>query len=451
MAIEDCGSATCHLAVDSGRALCALNLGGSGHTGGVNVELINTGAELMLGRVLNTHQQWLCRQLADLGLVVTRQVAVDDGADSIARAVREALDRATLVIVTGGLGPTSDDRTRDAIAALLGRALRLDESVLTQIESYFSARRRVMVESTKVQAQVPEGARVLMNAFGTAPGLVMETASDPAAGPRQLLIMLPGPPRELKPMFTTQVVPLLREAYPDETALVCQTLRTTGLGESLVEEKIAPTLSSLVQEGLELGYCARIGEVDVRLAARGGRARALVGEAEQIARGLLGNLVFGAEEDSLEGVVVKRLTERRQTLATAESCTGGLIANRITNVPGASVVFWGGVVSYANEAKQSFLEVPPALIEEHGAVSKVVARAMAEGARQRGGADYALAVTGIAGPTGGSEAKPVGTVFIGLASAAETTVKRYLNPFDRETFKWVTSQQALDLLRTALA
>ncbi len=262
--------------------------------------------------------------------------------------------------------------------------------------------------------------------------------------------MLPGPPRELKPMFTTQVVPLLLEAYPGETAFVCQTLRTTGLGESLVEEKIAPSLAPLVQAGLELGYCARIGEVDVRLAARGGRARELVEEGARTARGLLGELVFGSEEDSLEGVVVRALTARKQTLATAESCTGGLIAHRITNVPGASVVFWGGVVSYANAAKQSFLEVPAALIEKHGAVSRPVAQTMAEGARRRGGTDYALAVTGIAGPSGGSKTKPVGTVFIALASAAGTTVKRFLNPFDRETFKWVTSQQALDSLRKTL-
>ena len=416
----------------------------------MNVELINTGSELMLGRTLNTHQQWLCRQLAGLGLVVTRQVAVNDTADTIASITREALGRATLVITTGGLGPTSDDRTREAIAALLGRKLRLDESVLRHIEHYFAARQRVMAESTKVQAMVPEGATVLQNGFGTAPGLVLEISPANPASPRQLLVMLPGPPRELRPMFADQVAPILRQTYPLETALVCRTLKTTGLGESLVEQKIAPSLEPLVQAGLELGYCARIGEVDVHLAARGQQARQRVAEAEQITRTLLGELVFGVDDDTLEAVLVRRLTERKQTLATAESCTGGLIANRITNVPGASVVFWGGLVTYANAAKEKFLAVPAATLAEHGAVSKSVARAMAEGARRRCGTDYALAVTGIAGPSGGTTAKPVGTVFIALATPREIIVKRFLNPFDRETFKWVTSQQALDLLRKNL-
>jgi nicotinamide-nucleotide amidase len=195
---------------------------------------------------------------------------------------------------------------------------------------------------------------------------------------------------------------------------------------------------------------ARIGEVDVRLAAQGESRARLVAEAEQVARPLLGELVFGMDEETLEEVVVRELTARRLSLATAESCTGGMIANRLTNVPGASQVFWGGVISYANAAKDSLLGVAPALLAEHGAVSEPVARAMAEGARLRSGADYALAVTGIAGPGGGSDAKPVGTVFIGLAAPGRTSTVRHLNPFDRETFKWVTAQQALDLLRRAL-
>ncbi|MBI5384400.1 MAG: competence/damage-inducible protein A [Verrucomicrobia bacterium] len=417
----------------------------------MNIELINTGAELMLGRVLNTHQQWLCRQLADMGLVVTRQVAVDDSASAISQAVQEALARAPLVITTGGLGPTSDDRTRDVIAALLGRKLHLDDAVLRQIESYFTARKRRMVESTKVQALVPEGATVLLNAFGTAPGLVIEAGHASHCDLPQLLVMLPGPPRELRPMFTNQVAPLLKQRYPQQTALVCRTLKTTGLGESLLEEKIAGPLQPLVAAGLELGYCARVGEVDVRFAARGELAAKLVAEAESLARSLIGELVFGADEDSLEAAVVQSLTERKLTLATAESCTGGLIANRLTNVPGASVVFWGGLVSYANEAKQASLGVRAETLAQHGAVSRQTACEMADGARQRAGTDYALAVTGIAGPTGGTADKPVGTVFIGLATPGETLVQRHLNPFDRETFKWVTSQQALDLLRRAVS
>ena len=414
----------------------------------MNIELINTGGELMLGRVLNTHQQWLCRQLADLGLVVTRQVAVDDTAETIRQAVAEALERATLVITTGGLGPTSDDRTRDVIAALLGRRLLHDPAVWRAIEDYFAALKRAPLESMQVQALAPEGAVVLPNSFGTAPGLLLEI---PPAGTRTQtarLIMLPGPPRELRPMFLNQVRPLLERAYP--STYRCVTLKTTGLGESLVEQRIAGALEKLVQTGLELGYCARIGEVEVRFGARGATAESMIREAEGIVRPLLGEVIFGRDDDSLEAVVVRRLTERNQRLATAESCTGGLIGNRLTNVPGASVVYWGGVISYANEAKIDLLGVRPETLAAHGAVSEATAREMAEGVRRRAGADYALAVTGIAGPGGGSAAKPVGTVFVALATPQRTVVEPRLNPFDRETFKWVTSQQALDLLRREL-
>jgi nicotinamide-nucleotide amidase len=411
----------------------------------VHIEIINTGAELMLGRVLNTHQQWLCRQLADHGYPVQRQVAVDDTAAAIEQAVREALAAADLVIVTGGLGPTSDDRTRDLIAQLLGRKLKEDPAIVAHIESFFTARKRPMPARTAVQALVPEGATVLANAHGTAPGLVMDVPR--SGGPASLLVMLPGPPRELQPMFSGQVLPLVRKHFPLLTKFVCRTLKTTGLGESLVEEKIVGPLQPLVEAGLELGYCARTGEVDVRLVAHGGQATRLVADAERLTRQTLGDLVFGADEETLEQVIVHLLTERKQTVALAESCTGGFIAHRLTNVPGASVVFLGGLVTYSNDAKQKLLGVQPATLLAQGAVSEATAREMAEGARLRTGADYAVAVTGIAGPGGGSADKPVGTVWIALATARATLALRQLNPYDRETFKYITSQQALNSLR----
>ena len=413
------------------------------------VELINTGAELMLGRVLNTHQQWLCRRLADLGYVVSRQVAVPDTAEGIEQAVREALGRADLVITTGGLGPTSDDLTRDLIARLLGRTLQEDGKVLAHIRQFFESRRRPMPDRTKVQAMIPEGATVLHNPNGTAPGLGMEVRPNPfrADGKPSWLIMLPGPPRELRPMFTDTVVPLLRKALPLPSVFVCRTLRTTGIGESMVQEKVAGPLQVCVDAGLELGYCARPGQVDVRLSARGEQAEGVVRQAEAIVRPLLEPHLYAVEDEEIEGAIVRLLTERKATLALAESCTGGGIANRITNVPGASAVLLASLVTYSNAAKQEFLGVQKATLESHGAVSKEVAREMAEGARARTGADYALAVTGIAGPGGGTEEKPVGTVFIGLASAAVTVVVRNLNPYDRETFKLVTAQQAMELLR----
>jgi len=416
----------------------------------MRIDIINTGSELLLGRVLNTHQQFLCRRLADLGHAVERLECVSDSGADIEAAVRAALARADLVITTGGLGPTSDDRTRDRIAALLGRKLLANDAVLQRIQGWFCNRKRPMPESTAVQAQVPEGAIVLMNDHGTAPGLIIEVPAGqfrPAPG---WLIMLPGPPRELRPMFDLQVVPWLRTQFPAQEIFVCRTLKTTGIGESRVEEMIAPRLEGLVSNGLEIGYCARTGEVDVRFVARGAQAGALVEEAERLTRKFLKDTIFGAEDDQIEAVVVRMLADRGQWLALAESCTGGFIVNRITNVPGASAVLWGGCVTYANEAKMKLLGVRAETLRDHGAVSEATAREMAEGVRRAAGSDYALAVTGIAGPGGGTADKPLGTVFIGLATAATTQVQRWVNSFDRETFKYVTSQQALDLLRRAI-
>ena len=417
------------------------------------VELINTGSELMLGRVLNTHQQWLCRRLADLGYTVPRQVAVPDTSSDIQQAVREALARADLVITTGGLGPTSDDLTRDLIAQLLNRKLREDAAVLAHIRHFFESRRRPMPERTRVQALVPAGATVLPNPHGTAPGLALEVRPNPfrADGQPAWLIMLPGPPRELRPMFTDSVVPLLQRVLPPAGRFACRTLRTTGIGESVVQEKIGGPLQRWVEAGLDLGYCSRPGQVDVRLAARGDEAEQQVREAEAVVRDLLAPHIYGVEDEELETVIVRLLTQRKKTLALAESCTGGHIANRITNVPGASAVLLAGLVTYSNAAKEKFLGVRADTLARHGAVSEPVAREMAEGARQQAGADYALSVTGIAGPSGGTPEKPVGTVFIGLASPSGTVVERSFNPFDRETFKQVTAQQALDLLRRTLA
>jgi len=416
------------------------------------IELINTGSELMLGRVLNSHQQWLCRQLADLGYIVTRQVAVSDAARDIEQAVAEALGGADLVITTGGLGPTSDDLTRDLVAKLLGKELREDPATLAHIRSFFQARQRIMPDRARVQALVPEGGEVLANPNGLAPGLVLEVRPNRfrAAGQTSWLVMLPGPPRELRPMFTQAVVPLLRRVFGLNAEFVCRTLRTVGIGESFVEQAIAGPLANLVQEGLEIGYCARPGQVDVRLAARGLMAHRQVTAGEALVRDGLDPHIFGEEGIELEAVLVGLLTARKQTLALAESCTGGAIAHRVTNVPGASAVLLAGLVTYSNEAKQKFLGVQAETLKQNGAVSEPVAREMAEGAARQTGADYALSVTGIAGPSGGTADKPVGTVFIGLTDKSETTVEKNFNPYDRETFKQVTAQQALELLRKKL-
>jgi nicotinamide-nucleotide amidase len=412
------------------------------------IELINTGAELLLGRVLNSHQQWLGRRLADLGYPVNRQVTVADSARDIEGAVQEALARVDLVITTGGLGPTSDDLTRGVIARLLGRKLHEDEAVLAQIKNIFTQLKLRMPASTRAEALVPEGALVLPNANGTAPGLALDLQPNPFRSDGQIswLVLLPGPPRELRPMFDESVVPLLRRVFPLKEPFVCRTLRSTGLGESVVQEKISGPLESLVEAGLELAYCARPGQVDVRLAAQGANAEKLVDEGQALVRARLGDDIFGQDDDELAAIVIHLLAERRQTLAVAESCTGGCLAHQLTNVPGASAVFLSGFITYSNETKQKFLGVKASTLEQHGAVSEAVACEMAEGARRANSADYALAVTGIAGPSGGTPQKPVGTVFIALASTGQTQVWRKQNPWDRITFKEVTARQALNEL-----
>jgi len=400
--------------------------------------------------VLNTHQQWLCRELADRGRTVARQTAVPDTAADIVEAVRESLGRSDLVIVTGGLGPTSDDRTRDLVAQLLGRKLSLDAKIVEKIQSMFARRKRTAPPGMEIQAMVPEGAVVLPNDFGTAPGLALNVEAGRFRAKTSWLIMLPGPPRELKPMFLSSAVPLIEREFAHQEEFACRTLKTTGIGESWVEEQIDGPLQQLIKRGLDLGYCARVGEVDVRFVAQGSGAAALVKEAESLVRSILTENIFGTDDEQLEQVVIRLLTEKQKKIALAESCTGGFIANRLTNVPGASAALMAGLVTYSNEAKQKFLGVKPETLAAHGAVSEATAREMAEGARVQTGTDYAIAVTGIAGPTGGTEEKPVGTVFIALAGPTGTEVKRQLNTFDRETFKYVTSQQALEMLRRAL-
>jgi len=432
----------------------------------MNIELVNTGSELMLGRVLNTHQQFLCRRLADLGHVVTRQVAIADTGGEIQNAVREALGRADLVITTGGLGPTSDDITRELIAELLGKKLVKNLAVLAHIENFFAQRGRPRPPKTDVETFVPEGAEVFLNATGTAPGLAMRVNE---AGSLRLkdgykqrppssiinslssrwLIMLPGPPRELRPMFDQQVVPLIQREFAEEI-FICRTLRTTGIGESRVQEYVAADLQPLVARGLEIGYCARPGAVDVRLTAGGATAEKLVADGTAVVQRILGANIFGFDDDEIEAVVVGLLRLQKKTLALAESCTGGALADKVTNVPGASEIFLGGVVSYANAAKEKLLGVRAETLAAHGAVSEPVAAEMAVGAREKFGSDFAIAVTGIAGPAGGTPEKPVGTVFIALASAAGVEVKKFLNVWDRVTFKQVTATQALEWLRTAL-
>jgi nicotinamide-nucleotide amidase len=403
------------------------------------VEIINTGTELLFGSVVNTHLAYLGLQLFSLGLRVDRQTTVPDGL-AIADVVREAASRSQLVIITGGLGPTSDDVTREVVAELTGRTLRFDESVFSKIEAHVLKRGFRFSDAIKRQAYVLEGATVLPNDFGTAPGLYL-----PATPAFPDLFMFPGPPRELRPMFQVYATPIIRKivGHSDLRAMV---FRTAGIGESAIQELVGADLATI--PAIEVGYCAHVGAVDLRLIGTG----SAVEQGAIIVRDKLDSYIVSADGRALEEIVVELLTKRNETLAVAESCTGGYLASCITNVSGSSAVFLEGNVTYSNEAKIRALGVPGPVIERLGAVSEEVAAAMAEGARARSGASYALSTTGVAGPTGGTEEKPVGTVFIGLASATGSTeVQKLFFPSDRLTFKQVVTQRALDLLRRRLS
>lgn len=408
----------------------------------MRVVVINTGTELLLGDVVNTHINFIAREIFALGLRVDRQITVPDGAP-IRDALAESLE-SDIVFVTGGLGPTTDDITREITAELLGLKLRHDPAVMDAISKRAARRGFRMTDRVARQADVPEGATVLPNNHGSAPGLYLAAKAVPEKR-RPHVFLLPGPPRELHPMFKDSVLPILRELMPGKASVSRRLFRVAGMGESVVEEAIGAQLLDV--PGLELGYCARPGEVDLRVL---GDQTALE-QAEKVITEGLGTAIFSSDGRNLEEVVVQLLNERQETVAIAESCTGGFLAHRITNVPGASAVFLAGFVTYSNEAKTALLGIDPRLISEHGAVSKEVAKGMADGARSEAKASFALATTGIAGPGGGTEEKPVGTVFIALASQdAATEVKQLFFPDDRATFKELTTQAALEMLRRRL-
>ena len=408
----------------------------------VRIEIINTGTELLLGNTLNTHGAWFGRELFKLGLRISRQTTVPDG-DAIRESLQEALGRADALIVTGGLGPTSDDLTREITADVLGLEMITDESALRSLEGFFALRGKPMVAANLKQALCPVGADILPNPNGTAPGIYVPPRINGESN--CAIFLLPGPPRELYPMFHAEVVPRLRALAGIEIAHEALVLKFTGIGESDFHQGIDSALAAV--EGLEYGYCAHIGELDLRMI---GEAQALA-EGRRITLDRFGSYLISDDESSLEKTVVRLLTEKGINFATAESCTGGLIANRITNVPGASDVFTHGFVTYANAAKSEMLGVSQKDIETSGAVSEIVARAMAEGALKKSGAGISVAVTGIAGPSGGTNDKPVGTAWIAVAMlGGQTESFSVYHPRNRKDFKLAVSQSALEAVRRRL-
>lgn len=405
----------------------------------MRIELLNTGSELLLGAVRDAHLQWLAREMFQFGLRIARQGTVPDGSP-IRDLLLEAFTRTDLIIVTGGLGPTTDDITREIAAELTGRKLSLHQETLDRIHERCRRRGFAFQERMARQAMVPEDALVLPNDNGTAPGLHI-----PARDGIPDIFLLPGPPRELQPMALAHLIPFLREKTAGQERHECRIYRVVGMGESMLEAKVGLELSK--RSDLEVGYCARPNEVDFRLIG----SKEVLDSVEPLLLEAVGDHLLPMGDSSMEQGVVRLLRERGATLATAESCTGGLLASRITDVPGASEVFLQGVVSYSNESKSLLLGVPSALIMRHGAVSEEVVRSMAEGILRQSGATHALATSGIAGPGGGSESKPVGTLWCAMASTGGDTVSwsRHL-PLDRGSFKKAAVQSALDFLRRHL-
>ncbi|HKP72058.1 MAG TPA: competence/damage-inducible protein A [Pyrinomonadaceae bacterium] len=409
----------------------------------LTAEIIAIGSELLTPDRTDTNSLWLTERLNGIGIEVKLKTIVGDDDARLEEAIKDALRRSRVVITTGGLGPTEDDITRKIAARAMGRRLALNETVLEDIRMKFMRWGRKMPEINARQAMIIEGAEVLDNPNGSAPGMYLEHEG-------RAVVLLPGPPREMRPMYESFVRAKLA-AKAGDVRVVRRVLRVSGLGESAVDERIAPVYTQYKNPQTTILF--NRSEIEIHLTAQGRTEQ----EAELLLDGLagqieerLGDAIFAFRGEKMEEIIGLRLAVGGFTLAVAESCTGGLVAQRLTEVPGSSTYFMEGVVTYSNDAKVRLLGVPSDLIAEYGAVSAPVAEAMAEGVRDRAETDFGLSVTGIAGPGGGTEDKPVGLVYIALADDAHTEHRKLLLPGDRQLIRWRASQAALDLLRRRL-
>ena len=404
--------------------------------------IIAVGDELLSGKTVDTNSAYLSDQLTRLGIETVGHLTVGDNEQAIAAALIDAVGRAPIVLVTGGLGPTKDDLTRQGLAGAMGSDLRLDETCLTEIEAFFSGRGRKMAPVNRIQAMIPNGAEALANGFGTAPGIAARLGE-------ATVCVMPGVPVEMREMFAASIAPRLPRA---PIAILQRLVHAYGTGESDIGAQIADLMAD--REGaVTVGTTVSGGLITVRITARGAdqdAAAALADAAAGEVRRRLGTLVVGQDGVTMAPAVGKMLGARGQTLATAESCTGGMIGQMITDVPGASAYYLGGVIAYANEIKTALLAVPAEMLAAHGAVSEAVAEAMARGCRERFASDWAVSVTGIAGPEGGTEDKPVGLVYIGVAGPDGCTVHRHVFPHGRDQMRHRTAMAALNHLRLAL-
>ena len=410
----------------------------------MKAELISIGTEILLGQILNTNQQWLSIKLAELGIDVYYQSTVGDNPQRLAQAIRHGMNRSDIVITTGGLGPTVDDITLDVISRVLSKKLIYSKKIACKINSHFGRQCLKMPRENLRQAHIPEGAKVLENNVGTAPGFIVEEGG-------KILIALPGPPRELNPIFERLARPYLKKKIGSGWVLKIRTINITGLPESAVDQKVKDLLKS--PPPVTLGIYAKPGLIELKIMAKAKSekaAKALIDKVDRKITARLKNNIFGRDNETLESSVGKILAEKRKTLAIAESCTGGLVSDRITNVPGSSVYFKMGAVAYSNDVKISKLGVSPDTISLYGAVSRQTAIEMAENISEIAGTDIGLSLTGIAGPGGGTKTKPVGLVYIAIALPKRTIWKEFHFKGEREFIKFRASQAALDLLRVSL-
>jgi nicotinamide-nucleotide amidase len=410
-------------------------------------EIIAVGSELLTPYRQDTNSLFITEQLNGLGVSVVFKTIVGDRRPHLVQAVRQALERTDIVVVMGGLGPTEDDLTRESVASALGVRIKRDADLLTAMYKRFAERRSTMPENNVKQADVITGAEILLNANGTAPGQWLDIVY---TGHRKLLVLLPGPPSELRPMFTTECLPRLRSILP-EKHIAHRVLRMAMVPESQADARMAPIYTRY--KDVETTILAQPGDVHLHLFCTKptlAMAQARVNELAAKIEEEMDDLIYSSQGETLEQIVLYYLEMRGATLAMAESCTGGMLAQRLTSVSGSSRSFLGGAVVYSNALKTELADVPGALLEEHGAVSAEVAGALAEGIRRRTQATLGIGITGIAGPTGGSEEKPVGLVYLALSDGQQTSIVERKFKGDRERVRWWATQQALDMVRRKL-
>ena len=408
------------------------------------VEIVSTGTELLLGQIVNTNAPYLARKLNELGFDAVYQTTVGDNRRRMSNVLAIALERADIVITSGGLGPTQGDITKEVSAELLGRELQLHEPSVEHIRGFFQRRRLTMTNNNLRQAMMPDGAIVVTNHRGTAPGVIIEHNA-------KTIIHLPGPPMELEHMFEFSILPYFAKRFGGQGVIISKVLRTFGIGESTLEERIRHFI--LAQKNPTIALLARSGEIHVRLTAKADsepEARALIAELESSLREQINQYIFGIDEQSLEQVVGEELCRQQLSIALAESCTGGAATAKLTDVPGSSSYLIGSVVSYANRIKMDQVGVDAALLQEYGAVSPQTAKAMAQGIRDKFATDIGVGITGIAGPGGSTPEKPVGLVYIAVAGPQGVVVEEEHFSGQRTAIKTRAVNSALDLLRRYL-